>query len=376
MIAELSDSPLFRIDPAAIAARYEILRGAFAGIVGYDVRTNPHPAVLHALRTAGLRSFSVCSAREAAAVGEPAENVAGAAAAAPRSFAEGPTRGTDMVFRNPFASSEAFRSVVRMHAATRFAVDGVDTIERLLQATNGAVRAVSVWIAAPFDEVVRTIRAATDAGLNVAVAFHPAPELVGEVRESVTLAAKICARAGAADAPIDLGVTAAGGPPAELEEAEAICGAANEEARRRGIDPARLRITPAAALVGAACSVITRLLLRKDDRVYLDEGRFGWLSPLGHLRWREQPPLPVRAYRIDASGRATLLATEDVRRFRAFGPTCDPYDELEMPLLLPHDIAEGDFIEIEEMGADSIPCATHFNGFYSNRYAVVVEGNS
>jgi ornithine decarboxylase len=356
MIAELSESPLFRIDPAAIAARFEGLRGAFAGVIGYDVRTNPHPAVLHALRTAGLCSFSVCSAREAAAVR--------------------PTRGIDLLFRNPFASSETFRNVVRMHPATRFAVDGVDTLERLRQATKGAVRAVSVWIAGPFDEVVRTIRAAADAGLNVAVAFHPAPDGVGAVRRSVTLAAELCARAGVEDAAIDLGVTAAGGPPAQLQEAEAFCGAANEEARRGGIDPARLRVTPAAALVGAACSVITRLLLRKDDRVYLDDGRFGWLSPLGHLRWREQPPLPVRAYRVDGNGRVRLMATEAVRRFRAFGPTCDSYDELEMPLLLPHDIAEGDLIEIEEMGADSVPCATHFNGFYSNRYAVVGEGSS
>ena len=46
------------------------------------------------------------------------------------------------------------------------------------------------------------------------------------------------------------------------------------------------------------------------------------------------------------------------------GPTCDSLDVLPGTFDLPADIDDGDWIEIDRMGAYSNATATHFNGFY------------
>ena len=76
-------------------------------------------------------------------------------------------------------------------------------------------------------------------------------------------------------------------------------------------------------------------------------------------------PHPVRAIRVDRP-----LAA-DKRNFRVFGPTCDSLDVLPQPYFLPEDIREGDWIEIDQVGAYSNALATHFNGFYPQTFVEV-----
>ena len=51
--------------------------------------------------------------------------------------------------------------------------------------------------------------------------------------------------------------------------------------------------------------------------------------------------------------------------FSLFGPTCDSLDYMKGPFLLPNNIKEGDYIELE-LGAYGLTFRTNFNGFYSN----------
>jgi ornithine decarboxylase len=46
-----------------------------------------------------------------------------------------------------------------------------------------------------------------------------------------------------------------------------------------------------------------------------------------------------------------------------FGPTCDSADAMAGPFLLPADVAEGDWIEIGQLGAYGGCLRTGFNGF-------------
>ena len=46
-----------------------------------------------------------------------------------------------------------------------------------------------------------------------------------------------------------------------------------------------------------------------------------------------------------------------------FGPTCDSVDRLPGDVMLPADMAEGDFVIFRGMGAYSTVTATRFNGF-------------
>jgi ornithine decarboxylase len=46
-----------------------------------------------------------------------------------------------------------------------------------------------------------------------------------------------------------------------------------------------------------------------------------------------------------------------------FGPTCDSADRMRGPFLLPADAAEGDWIEIGQLGSYGACLRTAFNGF-------------
>ena len=104
-------------------------------------------------------------------------------------------------------------------------------------------------------------------------------------------------------------------------------------------------------------STIARVLLRKENRLYLNDGMYGAFWELrfkGHVRY------PALAYR----GHEAL--TGNLHSFRLFGPTCDSSDEMPGSVELPADIDVGDYIEFGSMGAYSLSGRTNFNGFYSD----------
>jgi len=57
--------------------------------------------------------------------------------------------------------------------------------------------------------------------------------------------------------------------------------------------------------------------------------------------------------------------------FTVSGPTCDSLDVLPYKIPLPADIDEGDWIEIDRLGAYSNANATRFNGFYPETWITV-----
>ncbi len=54
-----------------------------------------------------------------------------------------------------------------------------------------------------------------------------------------------------------------------------------------------------------------------------------------------------------------------------YGPTCDSNDVLPFKWSLPPDVAEGDWIEVEQAGAYSNALASRFNGFYSDHFVTI-----
>jgi ornithine decarboxylase len=97
-----------------------------------------------------------------------------------------------------------------------------------------------------------------------------------------------------------------------------------------------------------------QVLLRKDERLYLNDGIYGSLAEmfLSHLR------MPVRLVRPDAPVAAATC------EYRLFGPTCDSLDVIPGTFELPVDVREGDWLEFAQVGAYSYALASRFNGFY------------
>jgi ornithine decarboxylase len=118
---------------------------------------------------------------------------------------------------------------------------------------------------------------------------------------------------------------------------------------------------PGRALVASGLSLVVQVQLRKESSIYINDGIYHSLSEtvtggLSH---------PVRPIRADGT-----LAAEK-RNFRVFGPTCDSLDILPQPYFLPEDIAEGDWIEIDQLGAYSNALVTKFNGFSPDTFVIV-----
>src|SRR3546814_19240677 len=77
--------------------------------------------------------------------------------------------------------------------------------------------------------------------------------------------------------------------------------------------------------------------------------------------------LPARLIRLSGPVSATM------GEFALNGPTCDSLDVLPGTFTLPVDVREGDWIEIDQVGAYSNALATRFNGFHPETFVQVFE---
>jgi len=114
---------------------------------------------------------------------------------------------------------------------------------------------------------------------------------------------------------------------------------------------------PGRALVAEGVSLVTQVIMRRDNELFINDGIYGSLSEPGASDGKVH--FPVRAHR--AEGREFDTETQP---FKLFGPTCDGADALHVPFDLPADIQIGDWIEFGMLGAYSLANRTSFNGFY------------
>ena len=117
-------------------------------------------------------------------------------------------------------------------------------------------------------------------------------------------------------------------------------------------------------LVAEGGSTLTRVELRRDSDLYLNEGSYGSLFDAAMFDWA----FPVRLHRM-----SDKTTSDRTQAYRFFGPTCDSLDTMNGPFTLPACIEEGDWIEVEHLGAYGQTLATRFNGFASDVVIAVVD---
>ena len=118
-----------------------------------------------------------------------------------------------------------------------------------------------------------------------------------------------------------------------------------------------LMCEPGRALVAESGSTIVKVVLRKKQKLYINDGTYGSLFDAGF-------PNIVFPSRMIQNGRTI---SKKLTAFNFYGPTCDSMDYMKGPFILPNNIKENDYIELGQLGAYGITFRTKFNGFFSDQ---------
>ncbi len=359
------EEPLHCLRPAVISASARAFVQAFSGDTLYAVKCNPEPAVLRAVWEGGVRHFDCASLSEVTLVR--------------RMFP-----GAAIHFMHPVKSRAAIREAWLLHGVRDFVFDTADELAKILteisgsQAVelnakpglfvrlalpkSGAAIDLSLKFGAEFEVAVELLRAARPHAGKLGLAFHVGSQCLEPLawREAMALTGRVIEAAGVRVDVIDVG----GGFPVAYPEIDppplgAFMAEIDASFERLNLPHVKLWAEPGRALVAGGGSLVVQVQLRKDNMLYINDGVYGALADAGTLNFR----FPTRVIRARASVGAPDAA------FGLFGPTCDSADVMHGPFMLPADIAEGDWIEIGQLGAYGACLRTAFNGF--DRAAVI-----
>ncbi len=357
--------PVYCVRPRVLEQRAKRFVQLFPGTVLYAVKCNPHPMVLEALYRGGIRHFDTASLPEIAQICE--------------SFSD-----AKAYFMHPVKGRAVIRSAHMVYGVRHYVVDHKSELDKVLHETGGDDDSIIVvrletpmnegtliHLAGKFgcteDEAVELLKDAKGRGCQVGLAFHVGSQCGDPeaYRSAIQLVGKVIAKAGVQPACIDVG----GGFPARYLSANVPPLGDYMTAIRDGLKDIKLNPTvdvfaePGRALVAPGVSLLVQVQLRKGDKLYINDGIYGSLSEMAQLKLR----FPCRLIRIGEGH------SETVADFIMNGPTCDSIDILPSKLSLPDDIREGDWIEIDYLGAYSNAMATRFNGFYSEAFVQVFD---
>lgn len=353
------EEPLHCIRPAVITAAAEAFTASFNGDVLYAVKCNPEPAVLRALWAGGVRHFDCASISEVTLVR--------------RLFP-----GADIHFMHPVKSRAAIREAWIVNGVRDFVLDSADELHKILEETGtpaaarlgvrpglfvrlalpetGAAINLSKKFGADFETAVALLRAARPHAGRLGVSFHVGSQCTDPLawRAALALAGEVIRASGVRVEVIDVG----GGFPAAYPDIDpaplgafmAEIDAAFDELALPGV---KLWAEPGRALVAGGSSVVVQVQLRKGNMLYINDGVYGALADAGALKFR----FPTRLLHKGITAGAPDAA------FGFFGPSCDSLDVMHGPFILPDDVAEGDWIEIGQLGAYGTCLRTAFNGF-------------
>lgn len=356
------DAPLYCLRPHEFRAAAEAAIAAFPGDVMYAVKCNDNPYILCALAAGGVTHWDVASIAEVRTARDLFPD-------------------SHLYFMHPVKHPGAIAEAYFDHGVRVFALDHLEELEKILQATENArdltlmVRiamgssAALVDLSGKFGQSPRfsapILRACRKKAARVGLTFHVGSQCISPSAYVRALEA-VAKTVDLAKTPVDA-IDVGGGFPARYRGDEPPFASFAEDigaahAALPNLRDAQLLCEPGRALVAPGMSVLTRVELRRGDRLYLNDGVYGGLSELKLLG----PVFPMRVHRLDGEA---PVGEEAV--FKFYGPTCDSIDTMPGPFWLPADVRTGDWIEVGMMGAYSNALRTRFNGFFGDRFVEV-----
>lgn len=353
--------PVYCVKPRVLEGAARRFLDLFPGRVLYALKCNPHPRVVQALYDAGVRHFDVASLPEIAQIREM-------------------FRDAEPYFMHPVKGRAVIRSAREVYGVRQYVIDHDAELTKLIEETDDdgltvvvrmrtpkteALYDLSAKFGAPPEDAAKLLKRVAKEGLRPGLAFHVGSQCTTPLAytKAMELAAEVIARSGVAPQVLDIGggfpalYPGTQAPPLETYVDEIVRAAKTLKLRNDCV----LMCEPGRAMVAEGMSLLVQVQLRKEGQIYINDGLYGGLSETKVANIR----LPVRPIRLDGP------FSERTAEFMLNGPTCDSIDVLPHPYALPEDIGEGDWIEIEQVGAYSNANATRFNGFHTDTFVEI-----
>ena len=351
------DYPVYCIRSDSLKKSTKFFKEKFPGRVLYAVKTNPNEKVIKQILSNGIEDYDVASLNEIKLMHKikPEAN---------------------LYFMHTIKSKESITSAYFDYGVRNFALDNKDELRKILEATNKAkdlnlfVRIAISNEHAEIDlsrkfgalpsEALGLVRLCKEYSNKLGISFHVGSQCMHKISYSkgIREIGNIIKKTKIIPDIINVG----GGFPSIYPDL-------NPEPLNNYIDEIKkslndLRLSklpeiicePGRAIVAESGSTIVKVVLKKKQKLYINDGTYGSLFDAG-------VPNFVLPSRMIANGR---VQSKKLTSFSFFGPTCDSLDYMKGPFLLPNNIKEGDYIELGQLGAYGLTFRTKFNGFYSD----------
>ena len=351
------DYPVYCIRTEEIKKSVKFFKENFPGKILYAVKTNPHEKVIKHIIANGIKDFDVASLNEIKLIKKINSEV-------------------NLHFMHTVKSKESISSAYFDYNVRSFSLDNKDELRKILAATNQAkdlklfVRIaisnehaeidLSRKFGAHPSEALGLVRLCKEHSKKLGISFHVGSQCMHKISFSKGLkeVENIIRKTKIIPDTINIG----GGFPAIYPDLKPEPLINYMEEIKKGIKNLKLNkipeiiCEPGRAIVAESGSTIVKVILRKKQNLYLNDGTYGSLFDAG-------VPNFVLPTRMITDGR---VQSKKLTSFSFFGPTCDSLDYMKGPFLLPNNIKEGDYIELGQLGAYGLTFRTNFNGFYSN----------
>ena len=351
------EEPVYCIRPNSIKKSVEFFKNKFPGKVLYAVKTNPEEKVLKIINDSGIQNFDVASINEVKLVRKI-------------------NTKAKVYFMHTVKSRESIKEAYTKYNVKDFALDTKDELLKILDETNNAkdlnlyVRVsisnehaeidLSRKFGATSSEALGLLRLCKAHAKRVGLSFHVGSQCMHKISfaKGINEIGKIIKKTKIIPDVINVG----GGFPAIYpdlipEPLDNYLDVIKESLKNLKLEKTpEIFCEPGRAIVAEAGSTIVKVLLKKKNKLYINDGTYGSLFDAG-------VPNFVLPAKMITNGR---VVSKKKTAFNFYGPTCDSLDYMKGPFLLPNNIKEGDYIELGQLGAYGTTFRTKFNGFFSD----------
>ena len=351
------DGPVYCIRKHSIHIASKFFQNKFPGKVLYAVKTNPHPEVLKTITQSGINNFDVASIEEIKTIKKinPKSNC---------------------FYMHTVKSRDSIKKAYYNFGIKKFSLDTKDELIKIIESTNYAkdlelfVRVsvsnehaeidLSKKFGAINSEATGLLRLTKQYSKKIGLSFHVGSQCMHPISytKGISEIGNIIKKTKIIPDYINIG----GGFPTIYPDLIPQSLENYFEQIKKSLASLKLQkkpeiiCEPGRAIVAESGSTIVKVLLRKKQKLFINDGTYGTLFDAG-------VPNIVYPSKLIKNGR---IISKKMTSFDFYGPTCDSMDYMKGPFVLPNNVKEGDYIELGQLGAYGLTFRTKFNGFFSD----------